>query len=98
MTQRVLGSIRFPPAVPSQINDGSDGTIVGSAIRPRPDIHEKCSTVMKFSALAEVQRATVGVLARYRRPREDSPMGHSLNTQQVDSVDSKNTEVVTDES
>ena len=90
MTQRVLGSIRFPPAVRSQIHDGSDSTTVSSE---QSDL--VVQPVMKFSALAEVQRAPSGVLPEYRRPRENSSVGHSLNTAQIDSGDSKNTEVVT---
>jgi hypothetical protein len=90
VTQRVLGSIRFPPAVRSQIHDGSDSTTVSSE---QSDL--VVQPVMKFSALAEVQRAPSGVLPEYRRPRENSSVGHSLNTPQIDSGDSKNTEVVT---
>jgi hypothetical protein len=98
MTQRVLGSTVSLWRYPVKSVMGSDGTIVSSEQSDLDQIFTKMfnrDEIFRVGRSAKVYR---GVLAGYRRPRENSLMGHSLNTQQVDSGDGKNIEVVTDES
>ena len=61
---------RFPLALPRQIHDGSDGTIISSEQSDLDQIFTKMfNGAVKFFALAEVQRATAREYsAGYRGP------------------------------
>jgi hypothetical protein len=98
MTQRVLGSTvslwRYP--VKSMMGQMAPSLVVSNLTSTK--YSRKCSTVMKFSALAEVHGATAGDTGRISKASRKLTYGSFVEYQQVDSGDGKNIEVVTDES